>query len=57
MKEDPTVSLQDVQEGLIPDRRPFTIGEITTAKKFARKYECMYMCLHEYFLSLSASCN
>ena len=35
--EDPTVSLQDVKDHLIPDRRTLGIGEIAIAKKYAKK--------------------
>ena len=41
--EDPTVSLDDVKDHLIPDQNPLGIREIVFAKKFAKKYDLCYL--------------
>ena len=35
--ENPTVCLEDVKEGLVPDKKALGIGDIVLAKKFAKK--------------------
>lgn len=61
--EDPTVNLQDVQEGLIPDRTLLTISQIVNAKKFAKTY--VFPCIiyvynvgmHDNIILISKLCN
>ena len=44
--EDPIVSLEDVQDGLIPDQRGLGIREIALAKKFAKRYFFPMICVY-----------
>ena len=43
VKEDPTVTLEDVQDHLIPHKRALGLREIAIAKKFAKRYVVVYV--------------
>lgn len=46
MTENPTVTLDDVKEGLVPEKRALGIREIVLAKRFAKKYSTYSVHVH-----------